>query len=395
MTDASPTDPTNAPPRVKSDLDWTSLDLSPEEGFVLSRIDGHTSPTNLAQVTGFDAARIETILTKLAAQGALDGPPAPVAPSVPSSVVGLGPTLNDDDDDDDDDSDLVEDAYDEDYDDVDATAGLDEDDDDDAALDDDDENLDEGDAAENEEDTGANDDAERAESDYRRVYVDQFRELDSDERVRIAQTARGAALCALCFDPDHRVIAAILENGRVTQKHARLIAKHHRTATGLDRIGRVVVFLRDKTTQRFLVRNTQLSDALFRKMMGPKRLLEVFHMTTNREATEKVRRTARKIFRTKFQIATAEERVQLVFSSEARCLPPLLGISFDGRTTALMCGRTVHSTLLVQNLARFPGTPPALLVHLAKSPIVKRMPQLRALIRQHANCPSALKASLT
>lgn len=382
-----------SPPKVRDGLDWTALDLDPEEGFVLSRIDGHTDPSALAQVTGLAPARIDAILNKLAAQGALSGGVSaaisPPAGEVAQAKAALDP------------ADLAASAEGEALDDdaLEAEASderFESDDDDSEATDDasDDDAQDSEGAQESDEDDEDDEEVERAEADYRRVYVEKFRELEGDERVKIAQTARGTSLCALCFDPDHRVIAAVLENGRVTQKHGRLIAKHHRTATGLDRLGRVVVFLRDRTTQRFLVRNPQLSDALFRKMMAPKRLLDVFHMTANREATEKVRRTARKVFRTKFQTATAEERVQLVFSCEGRCLPPLLGLSFDGRTTALMCRRTIQSNLLIQNLCRFPGTPPALLAHMAKSPIVKRMPQLRALIKQHPNCPSTLKKNL-
>lgn len=375
-----------SPPKVRDGLDWTALDLDPEEGFVLSRIDGQTDSTSLAQVTGLAPSRIDEILTKLESQGALSGGFAPPAVAPKKELAQAKAALDPNDLD----ATIEGDALD---DEGTAAEGNGED----PAKDDDDTPHDATEDAAGDDDSGEDEDeeeVERAEADYRKVYVEKFRELEGDERVKIAQTARGTSLCALCFDPDHRVIAAVLENGRVTQKHGRLIAKHHRTATGLDRLGRVVVFLRDRTTQRFLVRNPQLSDALFRKMMAPKRLLDVFHMTANREATEKVRRTARKVFRTKFQTSTAEERVQLIFSCEGRCLPPLLGITFDGRTTALLCRRTIQSTLLIQNLCRFPGTPPALLNHMAKSPIVKRMPQLRALIKQHPNCPSTLKKSI-
>src|SRR5690606_34757629 len=100
---------------------------------------------------------------------------------------------------------------------------------------------------------------------------------------------------------------------------------------------------------------------------------------------------ARQELRRSFQQASAEERVGLMFTTEGRCLTMLIGLSFDSKTTALLCGRTYNSTLLIQNVLRFSATPPPLIAHLAKQNSVRRTPSLKKLILQHPNCPSQVK----
>lgn len=389
-------------PKLNLAIDVTQLPLSAEEGFVLSRVDGHTDEKGISQVTGLPPDRVATILQKLRAEGAIVDEQGALAPQASNALAKPHKRKSDDNDvppatPSDEDADATQEAQEAEGDSGEAAeethaaqASGDED-----RGEGDDDSFDDDDVEENvltkEEAEAEEEDLKKGEEDYRRLYVDDFKEMELDQRVKTAQTARGPALCALCFDPDPRVIKSVLENGRVNQKHGRLVAKHHRTSTGLDMLGRKATLLRDFTVQRFLVRNPQMSDGLFRKMMQNKRLLDCFKMTNNREATEKVRRLARKNFRTRFQRAQAEERVQLLFTTEGRCLVQLAGVPLDGKTLSILCGRTYSSSLLIQNLARFPSTSPKLLVHLSKQHIVKRAPQLKNAILQHPNCPSSLK----
>ena len=49
------------------------------------------------------------------------------------------------------------------------------------------------------------------------------------------------------------------------------------------------------------------------------------------------------------------------------------------------------SSTLIQNLARWPTTPPQILRHLAKQSTIRNNPGINRLILQHPNCPSDLK----
>jgi len=53
-----------------------------------------------------------------------------------------------------------------------------------------------------------------------------------------------------------------------------------------------------------------------------------------------------------------------------------VGVALDSKSTVLLCGRTYASTLFVQNLARWSGTPPLLIAQLTRQDVVKRSPML-------------------
>ena len=67
-------------PRLRQDLRWESLNLSAEEGFLLSRIDGQTSIEGLTHLTGQSSGQVEATLQKLKLAGALEHVPS--APAV-------------------------------------------------------------------------------------------------------------------------------------------------------------------------------------------------------------------------------------------------------------------------------------------------------------------------
>lgn len=80
-------------PRMKPGVDVRSLPLGAVEGFVLSRIDGATSPSELASLTGLGEARIGEILDKLVGLGAIElvvVTPSKVPPRLPRKTPAGG-----------------------------------------------------------------------------------------------------------------------------------------------------------------------------------------------------------------------------------------------------------------------------------------------------------------
>ena len=73
-------------------VDFKTLRLSPEEGFVLSRLDAPLSVRELVSLTGIDEARVVDIVQGLASQGALEmdqdggGASPSLQPSAPFSI---------------------------------------------------------------------------------------------------------------------------------------------------------------------------------------------------------------------------------------------------------------------------------------------------------------------
>ena len=318
-------------PEPRLDLDFSSLDLVPEEGFVLSRIDGSTPASRLPFLTGLEKARLDQILERLVAVGAVVEPPAeppaePLAGERPKTRGSLS-----------------------------------------------------------EPNSGSGD-----EGNWRRYYQLELKSLPADRRVELASTCSGTELKALCFDADPKVVAALFENPNLGLEHARMVARHHRTSHGLGRLGRESSFVRDPQVQSELFRNPQTPDALLQSIFRRKRLDQLHSLAVGRDAGERTRKASKSAFRTGFSRAGADERVQLILKTEGRCLMLLSGIPLDGKTAALLCRRPLSSSLLVRNLARWPSTPPPLLKHLIRQPIVKRNVDLKNQILRHPNAPSNL-----
>src|SRR5690606_16747990 len=96
------------PPRLVDGLDVRSLPLSPEDAFVLSRVDGHAVPGDIAASTGLPEERVVECLQRLRALGAIrnganaavasmQAPAAEAAASTPrtNSSVRLRPSSGD------------------------------------------------------------------------------------------------------------------------------------------------------------------------------------------------------------------------------------------------------------------------------------------------------------
>ena len=135
-----------------------------------------------------------------------------------------------------------------------------------------------------------------------------------------ARTCDGTKLLALCFDGDPQVVAAVLENDRVNIGHARLIAFHHRNPVGLDRVAARAEFFRDTQVQRRLLKNIQLNESLMKRLLTPKRLLEIFKTSNDRDVPDRTRTGARGLFKTKYAQSAPEEKFELIWSTEGRVL---------------------------------------------------------------------------
>lgn len=391
-------------------IDMRSLKLSPEEGFVLSRVDGPVSVKDLVALTALDEARIVAIVETLADQGALDveGRAAPAPKPVVSAggsgfgVVSLDASTNRDatklDE-------LVEDDHDvpvlgEEHivhdDDVEASDALDAPDAETsselAAAEAEGEITDPGDVtgADKEAD-GSPEGPQRNERLYRQIYETVFHPMDRDARIAKAPHLDGAELLALCLDPDPVIIGAIFTNPKAGLEHARMVAFHHRTQAGLEHVGKRNDYLSDAQVQRRLLRNPQLPDALLRRIVSPKQLIDTYKIAVDREIPERSRVKTRELLRKKFMLASADERAALLFKTEGRCLILLIGCGLDAHTAQIICSKSINAVLFVQNLARFSATPPQVLVHLLKQAVVRRNQGLRKMIFQHPNLPAEAK----
>jgi hypothetical protein len=211
--------------------------------------------------------------------------------------------------------------------------------------------------------------------------------LPEDQRAALASTAGEPELSALCFDPVPSVVRAVLANPRAGLPHARLVAAHHGNAAGLEALGEKAALLHDTEVQRLLLRNQQTPSPLLQGLLSRRRLPEVYNATQSRELPERSRRNALQVLRRRFAEVGAEDRVELILRTEGRALAMLSGLSLDGKSAALLCARPYTSVLLIENLARWPATPPPVILHLLKQPPLRQMPALRALLKRHPNCP--------
>jgi hypothetical protein len=302
--------------------------LSAREGYVLSRIDGVTDVDTLGHVTGLDPDELGAILERLVREGAIEPRAASPAPAAPPAASTTPP----------------------------GNSGI----------------------------TG---DTEPFGSTHRQLFETRFHHRPEDERAALAAKAEDPELSALCFDPVPAVIHQILQNPRVGLGHARLIAAHHRNPVGLDAVAARPAFSSDREVQRLLLRNSQCPEPVVRRLLASKPLPQVYASGQSHDLPERHRATARSVLRSQFSTASPDERVHLILTTEGRALGALSGLSIDGRTVALLCARTLSSPLLVENLASWSASPPALIAHLLKQPLVRQSPALMLRIRRHPNCP--------
>lgn len=323
-------------PSPRAGVDLLALPLDPMQGYLLSRLDGTMDVPTLAALMGLGEAQVATRLDELVALGAV----APETLSAPMTrTTPHHPKPQSDSH-----SQEVEE--------------------------------------EEEEDTPL---ATARAATHRQLFELHLHPRPLDERVARAQGAVDPDLSAFCFDPTAEVIRALLENPRMGNLQARLIAAHHRTSAGLEALGARTAFTNDGGVRRALLQNPLLPAGLYRRLWSPRRLLDQYLVATSREAPEQVRAMARDLLRASFNQRTGEERAELILSTEGRCLGTLVGLTIDGHTTAILCRRTYGSTLLIQNIARWSAAPPQLIAHLRRQDLVKRNVALRQLLERHPN----------
>jgi hypothetical protein len=234
--------------------------------------------------------------------------------------------------------------------------------------------------------------AAAAERNYRQLYMTKYAPMTADQRLANAKVVSGSDLMALCYDPESRIVAAIMENHNTGLDHVRMLAQHHRTGVGLERISRRQDFVRDLLVERRLLRNPMIGDVVLDRVMNPKRILPTYKIAIDRDIPELTRVKTRGQLRKKWQgSATSEERADIVLRTEARCLALLTGCTFDSKTTQILCARPYASAAFVHNLCKFGAAPPSLLAHLFKQPFVRKNPMLKKLLLQHPNMPSDVK----
>jgi hypothetical protein len=387
------------------------LGLTPEEGFVLSRLDVALSPPEVVALTGLPLPRVEEILGNLGTKGAVasDRPDDPllISDEAPARAEAPRAELEEVKDDE---PPVLEPLEEE----PPVLEPLDEDlpflepleeglpvDDGVPLLEAESEEAEERKAAQHRasgvqsEEPDEPEEADEPEDvSYRKIYETEIRKMERDDRIRLAHHATGPHLCALCYDVDPGVIDAILDNPHSGLAHARLAARHHGTSAGLEHIAKRAPLLGDSQVQRALIRNPQLSETLCRKILSPKRMNDAYKASVDTDIPERTRAFARGTLRTKFSTSQGEERAGLIMVTEGRVLTVLTGLTLDGRATSILCSRQYTSQLFVQNLARWGACPPVLLAHLLKQQIVKRQLHLRNMILRHPNCPGDAKRKM-
>ncbi|HEX7552454.1 MAG TPA: hypothetical protein VF378_02790 [Geothrix sp.] len=314
-------------PSPREGFDLLALPLDPLQGYLLSRLDGTLDLPTLAALMSMDRDQVTALLEALVEFGAV----VPETPSQPSAQ----PSPPEPDS--------------------------------------------------PEEDTEESPLAAARTATHRQLFEQHLHHRPLDQRVAQAQVAVEPDLSAWCFDPTAEVIRALLENSRIGGVHARLIATHHRTTAGLEALGARPAFTSDGGVRRALLQNPLLPPGLYRRLWSSKRLLEQYLVTTSRDVPEQTRTMARDALRASFNQRGGEERVELILTTEGRCLGTLTGLTIDGHTTALLCRRTYVSTLLIQNIGRWSAAPPQLIAHLRRQDVVRRNPALRQLLERHPN----------
>jgi hypothetical protein len=227
---------------------------------------------------------------------------------------------------------------------------------------------------------------------HRQLFETKLHALPEDARAKLASAVGEPDLSAFCFDPVPGVVRAVMDNPRAGLPHARLIAAHHGNAVGLDALAERAALLQDTEVQRLLLRNAQTSTPLLQRLLSRRRLGDIYNATQSRELPERNRTGAMQLLRRRFSEVSAEERVELILRTEGRALAALSGLTLDGKSAALLCARTFTSAMIVENLARWPATPPPVILHLLKQPLLRQMPALRAMLKRHPNCPQSARS---
>ncbi len=373
-------------------VDVRTLTLSPEEGFVLSRVDGSgtTSVKELVALTGFEERRVLDIVGRLREAGAIDVDPPDEPTPQPSGESKIEAKLlaflrGDDACEDEAEPEPGGSPVDLERPTEDIGTTGEEPAEPEAPL------SDEQRAAIDAEEATVALGEQRNERAYRQIYESVYHPMTKDARVKAATEVGGSDLLALCLDADPQVVHAILTNPNAGIDHARMIAIHHLTQVGLEAVAKRHDHLKDALVQRRLLKNPQLPGTILHRIMNPKLMMEVYKVAIDREIPERSRVMTRDTLRKKFMLASSDEKATLLFKTEGRCLVLLVNCSLDAHATQILCAKQSYTVLFIQNLARWSATPPSLLAHLVKMPVVSRNAGLKKMLCKHPNMPSEAK----
>lgn len=333
--------------------DYRTLPLTPEEGFVLSRIPGSVRAADLASLTGLDPKRVAEIARHLVEIGALlleegASPAAGARAGVAGKRVSVQPVPA-------------------------AVAGT---------------------ARSHAKEGGAPPisppvrvAAPLAAPPARLVaaYSERFKPLKPAERANRAQHAEGEDLECLCLDAHPQVVLALLANPHLSATHGVLLAAYHPNASGLELLARSHLALQQPDVALSLLSNPRLPPGARRHLLATASLEVIHALSLDRALPPATLNELRASLVERFAGAAPEERVALLLATEGRVLASLSGWVFDGRTTALLCREITASATLVECLARFQPTPPSLIEALLGQSIVREHPQLEALLLDHPN----------
>ena len=355
-------------------FDPRSAPLTPEEGFVLSRIDQPIYARDLAAMTGLPSDRIDRIVARLIDCGAveIDAGGARVRLSVANLRVPRGPSETPP---------------------IPATAATGQ------------QRASAADvrpspAMPREHGAATRTDRQQAGSGLRvrattpppataglQLFEREFAQLSPLERANRAQRADGDELVALCHDSHPQVVHALMANPRFSPRFARLVALYHKNPSGLELLARDHRLHADPMVQLCLLLNPHLTPSILDRLMHTATLGDLHRLGTDSRVPDDIRPTIVQKLRDRFDAADGEQRADLVYWSDGRALELLRGCTLDERTTSLLCRMTYTNPELVHRLATFPGTPSALLTALMKQAIVQERPELRSAIAAHPNAP--------
>lgn len=228
-------------------------------------------------------------------------------------------------------------------------------------------------------------------ADYRRTYLTRYAEMTPEERAKLAAEGDAATMRALCHDPLPRVITALMENPNFSVNEARIIAREHGTGVGLGLLAHNARMIADPEVRRRMIRNPHVSAQVVATLLRGKPLQAVYQVSISHDVPENSRSFARSELRRAFSERSPDEKAALIIKTEGRVLSLIVGVALDGRTIAILIGRSAMSAMLIRNLAQWPTTPPPVLGHLLKMPQVQRDKSLSQALQRHPNLPSSLK----
>ena len=207
-------------------------------------------------------------------------------------------------------------------------------------------------------------------------------------RAEMARQAQGAALQALCLDPDPEVISALFDNPAVDVEIVKLMARAQRSDEALIVLGARSPHVTELEVQALLLGNTHTPEGLLQMILGELSLDQLFAASIKQQLAEPARELARSLLRERFVKSTPHVRSQLVLDTAGACLAAIPDFVLDEDTADLLAHHKYTDAALVSVLAENQSTPLRLLQILYRQPVVLQTPSLREALISHPNWPT-------